>query len=177
MRQLFSLICSSAAEQPAADATSLLLEYLIYAAIIVVGIVVLIFIKRGTKLPTHADLERRFSSHAEALEELIALAEKKEGGYDFIRKANKLVYMSDKLAYLATLVSEKERDNEIGSAALQLEQCGKKIAQYKFGVEEGQSAEGLYDARALVAGALGTIRLIMKRDAELKDKKAKRNNG
>lgn len=178
MGLLFSLICSAdVPEQPARSVSSLLLEYMIYAAIIVVGIIVLILIKRKTKLPSHAELERRLSALSDSLEVLISLAEAKDSSYDFIRSANKLVYTCDKLAYLATLVSEKERDNEIGSAALQLEQCGKEISRYRFGLEENEDSEGLYDARTNLSAALDTIRHIIKRDNELKDKRAKRNNG
>lgn len=176
MKAFFSLICSAqTTEQPSGSA--LLLEYLIYAAIIVVGIIVLIFIKRKTKLPSHAELERRISSLASSLEELIALASKEDPGYEFIRQAGKLVYQADKLAYLATLVSEKERDSEIGTVALQLEQCGKRVSQYKFGIQEKDSIDGLYDARADLSSAIDTLRHILKRDAELKEKRAGRNNG
>ena len=49
----------------------LLLQYITYAAIIVVGILILGFIKRATKLPTHAELKKRLTSLCDDINEFI----------------------------------------------------------------------------------------------------------
>ena len=99
----------------------LLLQYITYAAIIVVGILILGFIKRATKLPTHAELKKRLTSLCADINEFIrGEGDKKEiSGYDFFRMATKCANKANKLAYTVTLMAQKERDGNLDSIILE----------------------------------------------------------
>ena len=135
------------------------------------------FLKKKTRLPTHNALQRRLNVLAESLDRIIASLDKEEGGYDFLREINKLIYTADKLIYAVTLVSERERDTGISSIAQQLETCKNKLAPYKYRTKVKDDADGLKDARADLNAAILAMDSILGRDNELKEKKAKRYNG
>ena len=144
---------------------------------IIVGILILALLKKKTRLPTHNELKRRLNVLAESLDRIIASLDKEEGGYDFLREINKLIYTADKLIYAVTLVSERERDTGISSIAQQLETCKNKLAPYKYRTKAKDEADGLKDARADLNAAILAMDSILGRDNELKEKKAKRYNG
>ena len=49
----------------------ILYEYLIYAAIIAVGIVILILLRRVSKLPTHRKLNEQLRAHQQNMEQTL----------------------------------------------------------------------------------------------------------
>ena len=53
----------------------ILTEYLIYAAIIVVGIFILLLIKRKTRLPNHNELNNRLRAHLNTLEQFLKIGD------------------------------------------------------------------------------------------------------
>lgn len=174
---IYMLCAGEAAETQTPSLQSVILEYVFYAAIIIVGILILALLKKKTRLPTHNELKRRLNVLAESLDRIIASLDKEEGGYDFLREINKLIYAADKLIYAVTLVSERERDTGISSIAQQLETCKNKLAPYKYRTKAKNEADGLKDARADLNAALLAMDSILGRDNELKEKKAKRYNG
>lgn len=174
---LFSL-CAEETPAPALDIHSLVLQYVVYAAVIVVGILALLLLKRKMRLPTHEELSRRCKLLAVSLDKLIEGAKEEQASpYDFFRALNKQIYATGKLAYLATLAADKERDTGISEAAKKLEASKAKLSPYKFKATAKGETEGLLDARTELDGAVAALERILGRDRELKAKKEKRYNG
>ena len=89
----------------------ILTEYLIYAAIIVVGIFILLLIKRKTRLPNHNELNNRLRAYLNTLEQFLKNErEHPSNGYDFFRKITKFIYTTDRLAYTTNLLAARNED-------------------------------------------------------------------
>ena len=50
--------------------TDLIIQYVIYAAVIVVGLIVLAFLKKSNKLPSHKELKRMMEELCGKLQEI-----------------------------------------------------------------------------------------------------------
>ena len=86
----------------------LVYEYLIYVAAIIVGIVLLIFLRRASKLPTHQKLQERMAAHLQDMDGYVtSLREGKETGVRFFKMISKLLYTTDKLIYAASALARK----------------------------------------------------------------------
>lgn len=153
----------------------LLLQYITYAAIIVVGILILGFIKRATKLPTHAELKKRLTSLCADINEFIrGEGDKKEiSGYDFFRMATKCANKANKLAYMVTLMAQKERDGNLDSISVLLEEASACISPYKFKAKGIDDLSGLEQALEKTQKAIASIDQILERDKDLRAKRAK----
>ena len=94
---IWALLAEAVQPETQPDVTRLVLEYLLYAAIIVVGILLLIVLRRKTRLPRHGELRKQLAELSAQLEELRAAA---EGAgmprMKFLKGMSKLVYRTDK---------------------------------------------------------------------------------
>lgn len=152
--------------------TELLLQYGIYAAIIVVGIIALIFLKRATRLPDHADLKARLCALHEDIAELIKASDDGEGSaYDFFYMTSKCANRANKLAYTVTLMAQKERDGNLDAIAALLEEAHVCIIPYKFKTKGKEETSGLVQAKAKTEKAISSLELILERDRDLKAKR------
>ena len=180
MNNFFFMFCTEEAA-PITEGNSmqsLILQYVIYGAIIILGIFVLMLIRKKTKLPTHQELSRRLMTLSASLDTLVQhSSDESENGYDFLRGINKHIYMTDKLIYVITLVAEKERDTGFSAIAQKLEKSKEQLQPYKLSVKAKHDLQGLSDAKAELNGAIESLNQILDRDRELKAKRAKRNNG
>ena len=167
---------TEATTQQGVDAAALALEYGIYAAIIVVGLVVLWFLHRKSKLPPHTELQRRLNVLSSDIDGLIGACGSADlGAYAFFKKISKLLYQTDSLVYISTLLSEKERDGDIGNIAILLENARDDISPYKFHAKTQDDPGGLYEAQEKVNNAFSIIQKIIGRDSEMiEEKKGKR---
>ncbi len=160
---------------PATDTASLILQYCIYAAIIVVGLIILCVLRRSSKLPSHIELKRQMEAIATEIVSLLSdCNEKAVGAYDFFKRTSKLLYRTDRLVYVATLLSDKERDGDIGNIAIALENARDCISPYKFRAKTQDELNGLYDAQEKVQGAISTIEKIVRRDQDMDEKEVKK---
>lgn len=156
------------------DWAGLLLQYCIYAAIIVVGLVALWVIRHHNKLPSHPELKRRLEGLASEIETLIADCGKKSvGSYDFFKRISKLLYNTDRLVYFSTLLADKERDGDIGNISIALENARDTISPYKFRTKTQEEPNGLYEALEKVRSAAAIMDKIIRRDRALSEKEAK----
>lgn len=164
----------AAGSDSATDMFSLILQYCIYAAIIVVGLIVLCVLRRSSKLPSHTELKRQLESLLSAIAALLSdCREKSVGTYDFFKRTSKLLYRTDRLVYVATLLSDKERDGDIGNIAIALENTRDSISPYKFRAKTQDELSGLYDAQGKVQGAVAIMEKIIRRDQDMDEKEAK----
>lgn len=177
MTHLFALLTEAAAGSEAGVAAAeLALQYGIYAAIIVIGLVVLWILHRRSKLPSHVELQSRLHALASDIEALASACGSSEmGTYAFFKKISKLLYQTDSLVYVSTLLSDKERDGDIGNIAIALENARDAISPYKFRSKTQDEPGGLYEAYEKVNGATVTMKKIIDRDRIMvEEKKSKR---
>lgn len=152
----------------------LVYEYLIYVAAIIVGIVLLIFLRRASKLPTHQKLQERMASHLQDMDGYVtSLREGKETGVRFFKKISKLLYTTDKLIYAASALARKERDTDIDNVSVLLEKTRNDLLPYKYGKREQYDLAGMEQAGRELRAALDVMRDVLARDEQLKARSAK----
>ena len=150
----------------------LLLQYGIYAAIIIVGLLVLGFIKRATKLPSHAELKKRLQVLTGDIRAFIKAEGEEISGYDFFRMASKCANRANKLAYTVTLMAQKERDGNLDAISALLEEANACITPYKFKAKGREDLSGLEQALEKTEKAIASINLILERDKDLRARRA-----
>ena len=99
-----------AAESGAAAGLSgwdLALQYIIYGAVIVLSIVILILIRKRTRLPRHAEIKARLDK---LLEQAQSLSGPAENRMDFIKRVSRTLYLTDDLEIVfVELLHEREK--------------------------------------------------------------------
>lgn len=156
-----------------ADTSRLIIEYVIYAAIIVAGLFILALLRRAGRLPKHAELKKQFSSLSDDLKAFARTAASLTR-YQFFRRVTKLLYRAEKLEFSATQISDKERDGDIGTAAIRIQNARDLLAPYKFGKRDSADLGGISEAADKIDEAISIIDQILARDAELKARRAKK---
>lgn len=152
----------------------LLMEYITYISMIVLGIFVLWIIKRKTKLPTYSDLRKRLEGLQEVLNLLMdSTTQSSTSGYDFVKQIAKCLYSVDKLVYTVTLMAEKERDGDLDNIAKTLEGIRNNLSPYKFKIKRKEDLSGLMEASRLLANILTAMDMILERDKDIYAKRAR----
>lgn len=156
------------------NVTQLVIEYCVYAAVIVIGLLILGLVKRKNKLPNHTELKTRLSNLSEQLKNYYE-NEKSESlnGYDSFRKISKILYALDKLVYIVSLLAEKERDMQLDAMATLLEGVRNELSPYKFSAKEKTDLSGLEAALSDMDKVLALADRILERDKTLKRRKGK----
>ena len=157
--------------EPAAEAAGtsgeLLLNYLIYAAIIVVGILILLFLRKASRLPSHAEIKQNITAFSSAL------AAADESAPDRLvernNRANKLLGDCDKLVYATSAVAQKERDSDMDGVCTLLEGAREELSAFRNG--GGTENWRLAEARTRAEGSLALMERILERDKALKKNK------
>lgn len=140
-----------------------ILQYCIYSAIIVVSIILLIVLRRYSRLPRHGELKKKLVS----LSDEIASISAGENRMDFFKSISKAMYKADKLSYTAALMAEKERYSDLSKISACLSQARGELSPYKFGRKEPEEKEGLAEAAGDIARAISLIDGIIERDKKL----------
>ncbi len=180
MNSLLRMLCAAAegTEEPVRTTAELLLSYGIYLAVIVVGVLILMLIKRKQRLPSHTELKKRLVSLSEELQSVVAPPEKEDdSSYNFFRRVGTLLYTADKLIYKTTLLAEKERDGGISNIAMRLEKMKNSLSPYKFNAKAREDDTGLYEAQEQLRLAVAELDTILERDSAASARKTKRRNG
>ena len=168
---LFALLAETAQAEvaPEADPLRLILEYLLYAAIIVVGIFILIILRRKTRLPRHKDLREQIGALSDSLD---SLGKTDLAGLKSFKVISKLIYRTDKLIYVTDRMADKERDGQIGNISSLLGQARNELASYKVGSRLSEDSEGIRIAHEKTAEAVVILDRILARDAQLKSERS-----
>ena len=150
------------------------IEYVAYAAVIVVGLIVLAMLRKAGRLPKNAEFKKQLVAFSEAI---VALSKDAPAlsRYRFSRRATRLTARADKLAYTAAQMADKERDGDLETASGHLESARTQLAAYKFGKRDASDLGGMSEAAASAARALALVDGILGREAELKARTAKKN--
>ena len=97
--------------------TQLAIEYIVYAAIIVIGILLLFALRRCGRLPKHAELAKKLTDFESELRAFQS-SDKHLSGYRYFRNISKLIKRADKLLFYSAQMADRERDSDLGSASL-----------------------------------------------------------
>lgn len=153
--------------------TDLIIQYIIYAAIIVVGLFVLAFLKRSNKLPSHKELKRMMEDLSAKLQEICQQENAaSEGMYLHFKEITKATYKTDKLIYIVTMMAEKERDTKLSAAAVNLENVRTQLLPYRFKTKSNDDLDGVRTAVAELEKALASVNKIIERDKEMRTRRA-----
>ena len=166
MNNLLSvLLAAGEANDGNTEIWDLVIQYAVFAAIIVISIILLVVLHKQSRLPRHGELKKKLSSLLDEINE-ISSAEKKR--MDFIKKVSRVIYTADNLAYVATMLAEKERYADLGRLSSKLGEVRAELSPYKFGKKEADDSDGIDAAAKKVEEALAILDGIIERDGELR---------
>lgn len=147
----------------------IVVEYVVYAVIIVVSIFLLIFLRKRTRLPRHGELKKKLEGLLSDINAMISSQDEKR--MNFIKLATRALYKADNLRYTATVMAEKERYADLGRIATLLGEARTEIAPYKYGKKEASEGDGMALAAEKVSEAIEVICGVIERDGDLKRRK------
>lgn len=148
-------------------------EYLIYAAVIVAGIVVLLLLRRVGKLPTHRKLREQMQAHLQNMEQTAEALRGSDARLRFFKAVSKLLYTTDKLAHAASALARKERDTDIDNVSVLLEKTRNGLAPYKYGKRQQDDLSGFEQALGDLRAAVSVMDNVIARDEQLRARRAK----
>ncbi len=168
MNNLLSvLLAAGEANDGNTEIWDLVIQYAVFAAIIVISIILLVVLHKQSRLPRHGELKKKLSSLLDEINE-ISSAEKKR--MDFIKKVSRVIYTADNLAYVATMLAEKERYADLGKIAALISEARAELAPYKLGKKEAAEPDGINLAAEKVSEAIAVLDDVIERDNALKRK-------
>lgn len=144
----------------------LITQYAVYAIIIVVSILMLILLRKYTRLPRHSELKKKLQALLSDINEIGSESKR----MDFIKNVSRAMYKADNLAYSVSMLAEKERYADLGNISSLLNEARTELSPYKFGKKEAEEAEGIAAAAEKVQKAIDVADVIIQRDDELKGK-------
>lgn len=170
MNNLFSLLLASdgaAVPEETPDLWGEIVpQYVTFGIIIAVSIVLLIILRRSSRLPRHGELRKKLASLAQDIAAISPEAKR----MDFIKSVTHAMYKADKIAYAAAMLAEKEKYADLGTISSLVGEARSALAPYKLGKMDADEPEGLNFAAEKVNEALAVIGNVIERDGELKRK-------
>lgn len=157
--------------------TELIIEYCIYFAIIVIGVLILGLIKQKNRLPSHQDLKNRLTAWRDGMTQMIENNKKASlSGFEFYKQLTKMLYKLDKIAYDTALLAEKERDMELAEISNVLGNVQEGLAPYKSGKNDDDKEQEAFDlALEGVGKAIRMTDQIILRDKTYRARRKKQN--
>lgn len=160
------------AESAATIELRLILEYVTYAAIIAVGVILLVLLRKCGRLPKHTELLKKLNEYNT---DLLRLPEEAKtlSPYRYRKTVAKLVARADKLIYYTAQMAEKERDNDLNSASMSLESARSLLLPLRYEKRESLNADVVNDAADKIRAAANAVSGTLARDAQLKAEREK----
>lgn len=150
----------------------LFLEYLLYAAIIVIGIVLLLLLRKCGRLPKHDELYKKLSETEAAVRRFPESA-KELSSFRYRRTLSKLVSRADKLLYFTAQMADKERDNDLNRASMLIESARDALRPYRYEKRGDLTADLAADIADKFLAAADAVKGTLARDAQLRAERAK----
>ena len=136
-------------------------------AIMVVGTPTLLFLRKASRPPPHAETKENITAFSSAL------AAADESAPDRLvertNRGNKHLGDSDKLVYATSAVAQKERDSDMDGVCTLLEGAREELSAFRNG--GGTENWRLAEARTRAEGSLALMERILERDKALKKNK------
>ena len=148
----------------------LITQYVVYAVIIVVSILILMLLRKHTRLPRHGELKKKMQTLLSDIRSI----DVKSKRMDFIKSVSRTMYKADSLSYSAGMLAEKERYSDLGKISSLLEGAREDIAPYKYGKREQEEGEGIAAAEEKVRSAIDVCDVILNRDSAIKNSSSKK---
>ena len=170
---LLTQAAENIAETGGPDTMRLVIEYIAYAVVIIVGIVILLAFRRASRPPKHTELKKQLEIFAE---DLTSVHNQAQRGVlprlRFIKLVSKLTYRADKLAFTTDGMAEKERDGDLAALATLLEQAHTELSVYRYGTHDAGDFAPMEAAKNKLTEAIGLLARIIERDKKLSAKRA-----
>lgn len=171
MTEFLLLASDGARSAQASEGWELAIQYIAYGIVIVVSVLILLFIRKRTRLPRHTELKKKLEGLLAEVQELSSPAENR---MQFVKRAARALYTADNLAYTAAMLAEKERYSDLGKISSLLEGAREDIAPYKYGKREQEEGEGIAAAEEKVRSAIDVCDVILNRDSAIKNSSSKK---
>lgn len=156
----------SAIPEDAAGIWNLVIQYGIYAVIIVVSIVALILLRKYTRLPRHSEFRKKLA----ALGDEIKAIDPAEKRMDFLKSVTRAIYNADNLAYVAAMLAEKERYADLSRISTLIEEARGELSPYKYGKKEAEEDDGIKAAEEKIQSAIDVLDKVIERDGSINAK-------
>lgn len=113
--------------------TELIITYIFYGAIIVIGLIVLGIIRKKSKTPANSEIKQKLSNIVEKFDALIKQIDTGNTDYyKMFRQVTNIVYRIDTAVIYVSEAAERERDTTYDKIRINLENARGYIASYKF---------------------------------------------
>lgn len=166
-------LLTQAAGTGGSDTMRLVIEYIAYAVVIIIGIVILLAFRRASHLPKHTELKKQLESFAD---DLASVRDQAQRGtlprLRFIKLVSKLTYRADKLAFTTDGMAEKERDGDLAALATLLEQAHNELSVYRYGTHDAGDFAPMATAQHKLTEAIELLTRIIERDNKLSARQA-----
>ena len=164
---LSALLAADGAAESTRDIWDVVPQYITFGVVIVISIVLLVILRKTSRLPRHPELKKQVASLAADIAAIDPGAKR----IDFIKSVSRAMYKADNISYDANMLAEKERYGDLGTVSKLIADARAELSAYKFGAREPGEGEGLAAAAKKVQAALATLDNIIERDSELKSRK------
>ena len=149
--------------------TELIITYIFYGAIIVIGLIVLGIIRKKSKTPANSEIKQKLSNIVEKFDALIKQIDTGNTDYyKMFRQVTNIVYRIDTAVIYVSEAAERERDTTYDKIRINLENARGYIASYKFEKKSNYLIEDFIKARASLQDCISTMEGIMDRGKALK---------
>ena len=164
---LAAFLSEAAQDTPETPAVAdIVVEYVVYAVIIVVSIFLLILLNKHSRLPRHGELKKKLTALLGEINSISA-GEKR---VDFFKSISRAMYKADNLSYTAAMMAEKERYADLGKISTYIDEARAELSPYKYGKKEPEDDEGIKAAAAKTEQAIAVLDGVIARDNKMKRK-------
>lgn len=157
------ILSAAEAAQGSANIWNTVLQYIVYGIVIIACVIALIVLSRYSRLPRHGELRKKVT----ALKEEIEGISTGENRVDFFKSVAKAMYRADKLAYLSSLMAEKERYADLNKISSALTRARGELSHYKYGRKAPDEKEGMEEAVKHIDQAISLIDGMLERDKKI----------
>ena len=164
---LAAFLSEAAQDTPETPAVAdIVVEYVVYAVIIVVSIFLFILLNKHSSLPRHGELKKKLTALLNEINSISA-GEKR---VDFFKSISRAMYKADNLSYTAAMMAEKERYADLGKISTYIDEARAELSPYKYGKKEPEDDEGIKAAAAKTEQAIAVLDGVIARDNKMKRK-------
>lgn len=149
--------------------TELIISYVFYGSIIVIGLVILGIIRTVTKAPSNSDIRQKLmviKGKIESVSEQID--EKSNEYYKMFRQVTNIVYLIDHAVIYVTEAGERERDTTFDQIRIKLEAARDIVSPYKFEKKSNYRPEDFREAAACLEDSIFMTDGIIERGKRVK---------
>lgn len=151
--------------------TELIISYVVYGSIIVIGLIILGIMRQKSKAPSNAEMKQKLSNIKEKLDALtVQIQQEKSEYYKMFRRVTNIVYLIDHAVMHAAEASERERDTTFDQIRIHLENARAIVSPYKFEKKSHYKPEDFRNAALLLEESITLLDGIIERGKKSKER-------